>query len=91
VCNLCETQENVIRPQYVCKSCADVDLCDNCLKKYHDGAAEIKGYSRHEFLTVPREEWKRPEPDQANDTEDSISSLVRRLRLQRINGKAAGA
>jgi hypothetical protein len=68
-----------------------VDLCDSCLKKYHDGAAEIKGCGRHEFLTVPREDWKRPEQDQASDTEDSISALVRRVRPQRINGGAAGA
>jgi hypothetical protein len=51
-CNMCLC-ERIYGWRFVCKSCYDVDLCQECMEKYSEMSPD--GCLDHEFLRVPRQ------------------------------------
>jgi hypothetical protein len=81
ICSSCGSRNLIIGPRFVCKTCAEVDLCKSCMDAYVEGSNVI-GCVGHEFLTVPRLIWYSLEPPAVNAAGESISQFIQRLRLR---------
>jgi hypothetical protein len=64
--------------RFVCKSCAAMDLCNNCMAKYKQGAS-VRGCVGHEFLEIPRPEWKNFAPEAVNKDGETAQNWIERL------------
>ena len=63
VCNRC--RQGAIRgSRYVCKACADADLCESCFEVFREDKKPWR-CQKHEFLKVPRDGYGR-----LNETDD---------------------
>jgi hypothetical protein len=78
-CGKCTKDIEGIR--YVCKVCADSDLCEPCWKKYINGDG-IRNCSNHTFLKVPSAAWQTLKPGQVNTSGESMEEWIERLQQQ---------
>jgi ankyrin repeat protein len=65
--------------RYVCKTCMDTDLCSDCMEMYRAGT-DVRGCVRHEFIEVPRPEWRTFEPGTVNQGGESVAEWLIRMR-----------
>lgn len=76
ICDICK-KADFTGPRFVCKTCADIDLCSTCMPKYHE--VEMGVCHGHEFLEIP---WSPPDPTEHKITDvisDEMQEWLRRL------------
>lgn len=77
VCDLCRT-EAMVGKRFVCKTCAAMDLCNDCMSKYKEGAS-VRGCIGHEFLEIPRPECENFAPEAVNKEDETIQQWTERI------------
>lgn len=67
--------------RYVCKSCACLSLCGQCIKqdKHRD---RLKNYQEHTFVEIPSQFWHNAKHPVINCRGESLEDWIRRLTLQ---------
>jgi hypothetical protein len=68
-------------PRYVCKLCAETDLCEPCFTKY-SGCEGLRNCSGHTFLKVPSQAWGILKPLQVNAAGETLEEWLERLKRQ---------
>lgn len=76
-CDSCN-YERVKGKRFVCKTCSDMDLCNECMVKYKD-CVGIRGCIGHEFLEIPRPGWGKFPPEGVNNEGESIHQWLDRI------------
>ncbi len=80
VCDSCNSQNDIMGHKFTCKTCADVDLCQDCMEAYYVEGSNVIGCTGHEFLTVPRPIWYDLEAPAVNTVGESLTQFIDRLR-----------
>lgn len=80
LCNRC-IDGNIRGLRYVCRTCANVDLCEQCFDKYNEGEW-IRACQGHDFLSVPSPCWKVLEAPHINKAGETLEQWLSRLKIQ---------
>jgi ankyrin repeat protein len=88
VCDMCEVYP-IQSSRFVCRECADIDLCEFCMVRYQDG--ESRGAcNKHTFLKVPSEAWKTLRASEVNEKGESLEEWLERLKDQWVGDQVEG-
>ena len=75
LCHLCD---DIIGSRFVCKTCADIDLCSTHMKAYKSKSPDPR-CRKHQFLEVPGPQWKDLGNEKVNAAGESINEWLGRL------------
>jgi ankyrin repeat protein len=78
-CDSCKL-ERIEGKRFVCRICATMDLCNECMSKYKEGMS-VRNCVGHEFLEVPRPEWDSFAPEAVNKNDETIHQWTERIYL----------
>ncbi|KAK5736776.1 hypothetical protein LTS12_026079 [Elasticomyces elasticus] len=67
--------------RYVCRICADVDICEPCFTKYNEGES-IRACRGHTCLSVPSPDWRVIDGLHANRAGETLEQWLGRLKVQ---------
>jgi ankyrin repeat protein len=87
-CEMCEAL-SIQGSRYVCRDCADTDICESCMIRYKEGEG-IRACSKHAFLKIPSEAWKTLLPSQVNEMGESLEEWLKRLKGQWVGDQPDG-
>ena len=75
LCHLCD---DIFGSRYVCRTCADIDLCSTHMRAYKSKSPDPR-CRKHQFLEVPGPHWKDLGNEKVNAAGESIDEWLRRL------------
>lgn len=78
-CKMCDSDDEIIGPRFICRTCPDIDLCESCHQNYNRGA-KLMACRGHNFLQVPGDTWRDRAMDVVNDEGESREQWLDRLR-----------
>lgn len=78
VCNMCNTENYIVGNRYLCRTCAEVDLCESCMRG-HQAKAILPTCDGHTFLKVPRDCWNDLSNDQSLNSDEGTTKWLKRL------------
>lgn len=94
-CDNCGTESSIQSARMVCRTCADIDLCERCHGLYQEGRCSERVCSGHEFLRVPtipvdelRNNFPRPQDGEPHlhwqyaRTTEMVSAWMDELRMK---------
>ena len=75
LCHLCD---DIVGSRFVCKTCADIDLCSTHMRAYKSKSPDPR-CRKHQFLEVPGPQWKDLGNEKMNAAGESIDEWLGRL------------
>ena len=75
LCHLCD---DIIGSRFVCRTCADIDLCSTHMRVYKSKSPDPRCRT-HQFLEVPGPHWKDLGNEKVNAAGESINDWLGRL------------
>lgn len=86
ICDNCPPDRDMIWGQrFICRSCEDCDLCTSCFEVYKEGELRLDACRDHEFLDVPRPEWKDLRPGVVGTDGTTLEEWFQRLKTKHSN------
>ena len=70
-CNRCNKNSLIEGYRHVCRSCADVDLCQFCFEFLREEISFERCHN-HEFIRIPRDIWRDLKPNCVNENGNTI-------------------
>ena len=75
LCHLCD---DIVGSRFVCRICADIDLCNTHMRAYKSKSPDPR-CRKHQFLEVPGPHWKVLGNEKVNAAGESIDEWLGRL------------
>jgi len=80
ICDGCDNSNNNIKGmRFVCRVCADTDLCWSCMADYESGTMNRRICRGHDFMKIERDHSKWSLPEQINDAGETREQWLQRL------------
>ena len=85
VCDICDA--DIIGDRHICETCADIDLCGNCLESYKLDPESpparlglmIQNCKGHDFFRISEDEWRKLPKGMVNGRGETKAAFVERL------------
>lgn len=78
ICDVCNANDRIKGTRFVCMTCADMDLCAQCMNK-HNQEPHSKRCQGHQFLRIPRVDWEPLPQGHVNRIGETREEWLRRL------------
>ncbi len=80
ICDGCDNPNNNIKGvRFVCRFCAETDLCSSCMANYESGSMNRRICRGHRFMRIERDHSNWSLPNQINDAGETREQWLQRL------------